>query len=77
MGEYYRAAAMSLNASGASTMRSSVSRAYDNDVVINDPYVAPHHIRIFRDESGAGRGRGQTAPTACSSVVASSANGAS
>jgi pSer/pThr/pTyr-binding forkhead associated (FHA) protein len=30
-----------------------IGRAYDNDVVLDDPYVAPHHVRIARDESGA------------------------
>lgn len=29
-----------------------VGRGYDNDVVIDDPYVAPRHLRIFRDEDG-------------------------
>lgn len=31
----------------------TVGRGYDNDVVIDDPYVAPAHLRIARDESGA------------------------
>jgi pSer/pThr/pTyr-binding forkhead associated (FHA) protein len=31
----------------------TVGRAYDNDVVIDDPTVAAHHLRIFRDERGA------------------------
>lgn len=30
-----------------------IGRAYDNDVVLDDPYVAPRHLRIRRDESGA------------------------
>jgi hypothetical protein len=30
-----------------------IGRAYDNDVVLDDPYVAPHHARIAREESGA------------------------
>jgi pSer/pThr/pTyr-binding forkhead associated (FHA) protein len=30
-----------------------IGRAYDNDVVIDDPFVAAHHLRIFIDESGA------------------------
>lgn len=30
-----------------------VGRGYDNDVVVDDPFVAPHHIRVFRDEAGA------------------------
>lgn len=29
-----------------------IGRAYDNDVVIDDPHVAPHHLRIFRGEDG-------------------------
>ncbi|HUZ72649.1 MAG TPA: FHA domain-containing protein [Stellaceae bacterium] len=30
-----------------------IGRAYANDVVIDDPYVAPEHVRILRDASGA------------------------
>jgi hypothetical protein len=29
-----------------------VGRAFDNDVVIGDPHVAPHHLRIFRGDDG-------------------------
>lgn len=29
-----------------------IGRAYDNDVVVDDPYVAPRHIRVFRDAEG-------------------------
>jgi hypothetical protein len=29
-----------------------IGRAFDNDVVVNDPHVAPHHLRIFRAEDG-------------------------
>lgn len=29
-----------------------VGRAFDNDVVIDDPHVAPHHLRIYRGEDG-------------------------
>ena len=29
-----------------------VGRGYDNDVVIDDPYVAARHLRVFRDEEG-------------------------
>jgi hypothetical protein len=29
-----------------------IGRAYDNDVVLDDPFVAPHHVRIVRDEAG-------------------------
>ena len=29
-----------------------IGRAYDNDIVLDDPYVAPHHLRIVRDEAG-------------------------
>jgi hypothetical protein len=30
-----------------------VGRGYDNDVMVDDPYVAARHLRIVRDESGA------------------------
>jgi len=30
-----------------------VGRAYDNDIVLDDPHVAPAHLRLFRDETGA------------------------
>lgn len=29
-----------------------IGRGYDNDVVIDDPYVAARHLRVFRDEAG-------------------------
>jgi hypothetical protein len=29
-----------------------IGRGYDNDVVVDDPYVAAQHVRVFRDESG-------------------------
>jgi hypothetical protein len=29
-----------------------IGRAFDNDVVVDDPHVAPHHLRIFRGEDG-------------------------
>lgn len=29
-----------------------IGRGYDNDVVVDDPYVAPRHLRVFRDEAG-------------------------
>jgi hypothetical protein len=31
----------------------AIGRAYDNDVVVDDPYVAAHHVRIARDGNGA------------------------
>ncbi|MGH7789261.1 MAG: FHA domain-containing protein [Candidatus Binatia bacterium] len=31
----------------------SIGRAYDNDVILDDPYVCPLHLRLARDESGA------------------------
>ena len=34
------------------TPEARVGRAFDNDVVVDDPYVAPHHLRIFRGEDG-------------------------
>ena len=29
-----------------------IGRGYDNDVIIDDPYVAAQHLRVFRDETG-------------------------
>lgn len=29
-----------------------VGRAYDNDIVLDDPYVAPHHLLVQRDADG-------------------------
>lgn len=29
-----------------------IGRGYDNDVVVDDPYVAAQHLRVFRDEAG-------------------------
>jgi Inner membrane component of T3SS, cytoplasmic domain len=29
-----------------------VGRGYDNDVIVDDPYVAANHLRVFRDEAG-------------------------
>jgi hypothetical protein len=30
-----------------------IGRAYDNDVVLDDPFVAASHVRVFRDAAGA------------------------
>jgi len=30
----------------------SIGRGYDNDVIVDDPYVAAQHIRVFRDDAG-------------------------
>ncbi|MDR0736791.1 MAG: FHA domain-containing protein [Zoogloeaceae bacterium] len=30
-----------------------IGRAYDNALVIDDPYIAPRHLRIFRDVEGS------------------------
>jgi hypothetical protein len=30
----------------------TIGRAYDNDVILDDPYVAPHHLRLERSRSG-------------------------
>src|ERR1700761_4033172 len=30
----------------------SIGRGYDNDVVVDDPYVAARHLRISRNEAG-------------------------
>lgn len=29
-----------------------IGRAYDNDVVVDDPFVAPRHLRVYRGEDG-------------------------
>jgi hypothetical protein len=28
-----------------------IGRGYDNDVIVDDPYVAARHVRVFRDEA--------------------------
>ena len=30
----------------------SIGRSYDNDVVLDDPYVAARHVKVFHDEAG-------------------------
>jgi hypothetical protein len=30
----------------------SIGRGYDNDVIVDDPYVAARHLRVFRDDNG-------------------------
>jgi Inner membrane component of T3SS, cytoplasmic domain len=30
----------------------SIGRSYDNDVILDDPYVAARHLRVFHDEAG-------------------------
>ena len=29
-----------------------IGRGYDNDVVVDDPFVAPRHVRVFRGDDG-------------------------
>src|SRR6516225_4739158 len=29
-----------------------IGRGYDNDVIVDDPYVAARHLRLFRDGEG-------------------------
>jgi pSer/pThr/pTyr-binding forkhead associated (FHA) protein len=29
-----------------------IGRGYDNDVVVDDPYVAAQHLRVFRRDDG-------------------------
>jgi hypothetical protein len=29
-----------------------IGRGYDNDVIVDDPYVASRHVRVFRDTAG-------------------------
>ncbi|HEU4663671.1 MAG TPA: FHA domain-containing protein [Dokdonella sp.] len=31
----------------------TLGRAWDNDIVLDDPHVAAHHLRLARDEAGA------------------------
>ncbi|MEP7097371.1 MAG: FHA domain-containing protein [Dokdonella sp.] len=31
----------------------TIGRAYDNDLVLDDPHVAAHHLRLLRDDRGA------------------------
>jgi hypothetical protein len=38
---------------GAQSGEVRIGRGYDNDVILDDPYVAAHHVRIVRDETGA------------------------
>jgi len=35
----------------ADTVPIRIGRAFDNDVVIDDPYIAPHHLVLARDHS--------------------------
>jgi pSer/pThr/pTyr-binding forkhead associated (FHA) protein len=30
----------------------TIGRGYDNDVIVDDPYVAARHLRVSRDEAG-------------------------
>src|SRR5262249_51832617 len=30
----------------------SIGRGYDNDVIVDDPYVAARHLRVFREDDG-------------------------
>jgi hypothetical protein len=30
----------------------SIGRSYDNDVIVDDPYVAARHVKVFHDEAG-------------------------
>jgi len=31
----------------------TIGRAYDNDIVLDDPHVAPHHLRLLRGPDGS------------------------
>lgn len=35
------------------SLPATVGRAYDNDVIVDDPFVAPHHLRIERRDDGS------------------------
>jgi FHA domain len=30
----------------------SIGRSYDNDVILDDPYIAGRHVKVFHDEAG-------------------------
>ena len=30
----------------------SLGRGFDNDIILDDPYVSPHHVSILPDENG-------------------------
>lgn len=34
------------------SLPATIGRAYDNDVIIDDPFVAPHHLRVERLDDG-------------------------
>ena len=46
---HHRDVEASIRVSGPEAL---IGRGYDNDVIVDDPYVAVQHLRIFRDNSG-------------------------
>ena len=44
--------ATSLRVYGLAGEVASIGRGYDNDVILDDPYVARRHLRYSRDEAG-------------------------
>ena len=37
---------------GIAGEEASIGRGYENDVIVDDPYVAACHLRVFRDDAG-------------------------
>lgn len=37
---------------GIAGEEASIGRGYENDVIVDDPYVAARHLRVFRDDAG-------------------------
>jgi len=37
---------------GVAGEEASIGRGYENDVIVDDPYLAAHHLRVFRDDAG-------------------------
>ena len=37
---------------GIAGEEANIGRGYENDVIVDDPYVAAHHLRVFRDDAG-------------------------
>ncbi|MEP7344577.1 MAG: FHA domain-containing protein [Gemmatimonadaceae bacterium] len=34
------------------TIPASIGRAFDNDIIVDDPFVSPHHLRLVEDDAG-------------------------
>ena len=54
-----------------------IGRAYDNDVIVDDPYVAPRHLRIYPARMARSSPRISAAPTGCTPTTARNGSRAS